>query len=165
MPRRYRRRRINRDKYSHETTNIQSSNISEWSLIPAINQYTMPSYQWSISIVPAVDSQGMRKVKHLTVSFSCAADVVLYYYIVFVPQGYQPQNIAVPTSSSAVTGYAANQFIMGSGVLDFSGGPLRVRSALSRNLNSGDSINIILASPYAFDHAVTAQVSYAITLQ
>ena len=36
---------------------------------------------------------------------------------------------------------------MSSGVLDFSGGPLRIRSKLSRNLNSGDRIALALATP------------------
>ena len=46
-----------------------------------------------------------------------------------------------------ITLYEPNQFVMSSGVLDFSGGPLRIRSKLSRNLNSGDRIALALATP------------------
>ena len=163
MPRRYRYKRYfgNKDKYSHETTNIQTPWMNNWTLVPSTSAEIAPSRQFTIPIIPPTDVQGMRKVKHITASFSCDNKVysnVVYYYIVYVPQGYQPQPVSVPAIGNAVNGYSANQFIMGSGVLDFEGGPCRIRSSLSRNLNSGDSIVLILATVNENDAHLTAQV-------
>ena len=62
--------------------------------------------------------------------------------------------------------YEPNQFVMNCGVADFSGGPLRFTSPVSRNLNSGDKIVLIMtnntADTTAHYHYV---VRYAVTLQ
>ena len=166
MPRRYHRySNKNRDKYSVEQTNITTPNITLWTQVPPATDFEQASYQFSIGVIPPVDTEGMRKIKHLTCSFSNSADTLLYYAIVFVPQGYEPQTLHIASSGNAVNNYSANQFVMSSGVLDFSGGPCRIRSPLSRNLNSGDSIYLILASVLASPTPVNTQVSYAITLQ
>ena len=166
MPRHRRYRRTNRDKYSIEQTNIVSPVLSEWPIFEATQSVESNSRQYSIPILPPVEFEGMRKVKHLTISFSFVQDIPLFYAIVYVPQGYTPQPIHIPSAGNAITQYQANQFVMSSGILDFSGGPCRIKSRLSRNLNSGDSIALILASINASSDAfVFAQVSYAITLQ
>ena len=167
--RRYYKRSSNRDKYSIEQTNFITPGTAEWNTVQASGQTQQASKQFAISIVPPVDEQGMRKIKHLTISMANpeAANEAcpLYYAIVFVPQGYQPQSLAIPAYGYAVNNYQANQFIMSSGVIDFSGGPCRIRSRLSRNLNSGDSIYLILAAILPSDAQFLGQVSYAITLQ
>ena len=166
MPRRYRRHFRNKDKYSIEQTNIVSPVISEWPLFTPTSELESNSRQFAIAVLPPVDFEGMRKVKHLTISFSFIQDIPLFYSIVYVPQGYQPQSLHIPSSGNAISQYDANQFVMSSGILDFSGGPCRIRSRLSRNLNSGDSIYLILAAINSNSDAfVFAQVSYAITLQ
>lgn len=165
MPRRYRRRHFNKDKYSVEQTNIVTPNITNWTQVAASSDFEQASYQFSIQVIPPVMTEGMRKVKHLVASFSNSADTLLYYAIVFVPQGYEPQPIHIPAPGNAVNSYAANQFVMSSGVLDFSGGPCRIRSPLSRNLNSGDCIVLILASVQASPTPINSQISYAMTLQ
>lgn len=171
MPRRYyRRRSANRDRYSIEQTNIVTSQSNTWPLVEASNATLQNSRQFTIPIVPPIDTQGMRKVKHLTLTianFASTADSApLFYSIVYVPQGYEPQPISYPADGYAVNSYSANQFVMSSGVIDFTGGPTRIRSRLSRNLNSGDSIFLILATyPAAPNLTYTAQVQYAITLQ
>ena len=163
--RRYYKRSSNRDKYSVEQTNITTPNITNWTQVPPATDFETTSYQFSIGVIPPIQSEGMRKVKHITASFSNSADTLLYYALVFVPQGYEPQTIHIPSSGNAVNNYSANQFVMSSGVLDFSGGPCRIRSPLSRNLNSGDSIWLILGSVLASPTPVNAQISYAMTLQ
>lgn len=167
MPRTRRYRRTgNRDKYSIEQTNIVSPVLSEWPVVESTSEAESNSRQYAISILPPVTFEGMRKVKHLTISFSFIQDIPLFYAVVFVPQGYTPQPIHIPSAGNAVTQYNANQFVMSSGILDFSGGPCRIKSRLSRNLNSGDSIALILAAINSSTEAfVFAQVSYAITLQ
>ena len=170
MPRKYRsRRHFNRDKYSIEQTTAITPQLSNWSVIDPIDELHQATKQWSIPILSPVDFEGMRKVKHITVSFSNnnQLDTVPFFYaIVYVPQGYDPQPILLPVLGGGSTMYQSNQFVMSSGVLDFNGGPLRVRSPLSRNLNSGDSIYLILATINVDSGAyLMAQISYAITLQ
>jgi len=171
MPRRYyRRRSANRDKYSIEQTNIVTSASESWPPVAAPDATIQASKQFAIPIIPPVDAQGMRKVKHLTVSIANIAEGAdsqpVFYAIVFVPQGYEPQPISYPAAGYAVNNYPANQFVMSSGVLDFTGGPCRIRSPLSRNLNSGDRIYLILAvNSSAPSNDYTAQVQYAITNQ
>ena len=163
----YRRtpRSNNRDKYSVENTVVLTPSSNSWTVVPAVSGVTQSSKQFSIPIVPAADVQGMRKVKHLTLSFSSASDVRLCYVLVYVPEGYDPNPIRVPNLGYATSLYEPNQYVMSSGTLDFSGGPLRIRTPLSRNLNSGDSIHLILAQWDEGNVAVSTNVKYAITLQ
>ena len=152
MVRRYYKRsyRSNKDKYSVENTTIITPSGASWTPVTGDDTTTQDSVQFTQVIVPEADVEGMRKVKHLTLSFSnnsqTAEQIPVLYALVFVPQGYIPNNIRVPVSGSATSMYNPNQFVMSSGVLDFSGGPLRIRTPLSRNLNSGDSIWVILAA-------------------
>ena len=120
-----------------------------------------------VVIVPPTTLQGMRKVKHLTIqmcNFTGLASDVLYWALVYVPQGTSASTIAIDSTSM----YEPNQFVMGCGVFDFVGGPLRINCPLSRNLNSGDNISLIVFSTNGT--AATAAnygyvVKYAITLQ
>ena len=121
------------------------------------------------TIVPATTLQGMRKVKHLTISMADTAGInsnALFWAIVYVPQGTAANTLTVDSSSSL---YEPNQFVMGTGVFDFSAGPLRVHCPLSRNLNSGDSIALIVHCETASGAVDAATfkfvVKYAITLQ
>ena len=169
MHRKYHKRSSGtRDKYSVEHTLIRSPNSAEWATVEA-TPTTVQSKQFYIPIIPPTDVQGMRKVKHLTLSFSNVSEgeqLPVIYAIVYVPQGYAPQPIKIPSLGGAVSMYEANQFIMSTGVLDFSGGPLRIRSRLSRNLNSGDQLVLILSTANAgISSYYTVEVTYAITLQ
>ena len=153
MPKYYKKRyyKGNRDKYSVE----QMAGALE---IPA-------SSQAFSTVVGDTGVQGMRKVKHLTlsVSSSSGADGVVYWALVYKPQGVALNTMNITGTS---TMYEPNQYVMGCGVFDFSGGPLRIRSPLSRNLNSGDSICLIMANPSASVPLIVRYVvQYAITLQ
>ena len=164
----YRRRYTNRDKYSVEQTLIKTPPFNAWTTIEGTD-YTATSQQWSIPIVPPVDFQGMRKIKHLTLSFcnsaSASESEQVSYVVVYVPQGVNPNTIQYPGPGSAVNMYEPNQFVMSQGVLDFSAGPCRIRSPLSRNLNSGDRIILVLASLSATTATLMVSCRYAITLQ
>ena len=169
MSRKYHKRSSgSRDKYSVEHTLIRSPNSAEWGDVPATPS-TVASKQWYIPIIPPTDLQGMRKVKHLTVSFSNVSEgeqLPIVYALVYVPQGYSAQPIRMPPLGGAISMYEANQFIMSTGVLDFSGGPLRIRTRLSRNLNSGDQIVLLLSTANSgIASYYTVEVTYAITLQ
>lgn len=168
----YRRRYVNRDKYSVEQTAIRSNNLNLWTHVEGSGEFTGDSSQWSCVVVPSSSLQGTRKVKHLTFSIanngSQNEDVPLMYTIVYVPQGTPCNPINFPGINSAVNLYEPNQFVMSQGVLDFSAGPARIRCPLSRNLNSGDAIYLILATSYSNQHpsnTYLVSVRYAITLQ
>ena len=61
--------------------------------------------------------------------------------------------------------YEPNQFVMNCGVVDPSAGPIRFTSPVSRNLNDGDSIYLLIRNPLANSISYQAVVRYAITLQ
>ena len=120
----------------------------------------------AVTVVPAASIQGMRKVKHLTVSMANpAASVgggasILYYALVYVPAGTTPSAL----SASDGPMYEPNQYVMCCGVFDFDGGPLRVHCPVSRNLNSGDSVSLLILNPTG-SYGYRYVVRYAVTLQ
>jgi hypothetical protein len=165
MVRRYARRQYwrssNRDKYSVETTA---------GIIATSSTATNGLHQSATAIVPASTIQGMRKVKHITISLTCGDDNPEFYWaIVYVPQGTQPNALFSVTGNVSTIGsmYEPNQFVMNCGVVDPNAGPVRFRSSLSRNLNSGDSIYLIVGKTTG--STSTSQIyfvsRYAITLQ
>ena len=166
MPRRYRRRYFgNKDKYSVEQTVINTPNSNSWELLDAVGTLSA-TRQFVIPVLAPTVTQGMRKVKHFTLTFTSNVDLQpMAYALVYVPEGYNPQRLNLPNGGFATEMYSANQFVISQGILDFSGGPLRIRSNLSRNLNSGDSIYLILATYDGVEAALVASVKYAITLQ
>ena len=147
------RYRGNRDKYSVEHTAFQTS--------------VAAATTTSIVVVPSSNIRGMRKVKHLTISIAGASSGVgVYWALVYCPEGYSPQAFNVPTAENpSVDLYYANQFVMSCGVLDFDAGPQRISTRLSRNLNSGDSIVLLLRSVSGELSGLQGVVQYAITLQ
>ena len=158
----------NREKYSIEQTVIITRDVSNWDSVPGVEGETQTSKQFSQVIVKNTELQGMRKVKHLTLTIcnnnSSLDALPILYAIVYVPEGYSPKDINVPISGNPMSLYEPNQFVMSCGALDFNAGPLRIKSPLARNLNSGDSIYLILASNKSEASGFTINVKYAITL-
>ena len=114
---------------------------------------TSASTTAKVEIVPPTDVEGMRKVKHLTVSLTTAGEdtsesTAFYWALVYVPQGTAPGVINV-TSTGAQSMYEPNQFVMNCGVVDPSAGPIRFTSPVSRNLNDGDSIYLLIRNTLA----------------
>lgn len=170
MVRRYRRAlRSNKDKYSVEHA-FGITPSTGWAEIQAPSDSYQTTWNSVLNVVPSTELQGMRKVKHFTLSFSnrdSAEEIngLMVYALVYVPAGYQAQPIILPAQGTTVGLYDGNQFVLSTGVLDFSGGPLRIRCPLSRNLNSGDSIQLILATTTNGGTQINFNVSFAITLQ
>ena len=154
MPKTYKKKYYGRarDKYSVE----QSAG-----LVATENDGT-----GAVTVVPAASIQGMRKVKHLTVSMANpAASVgggasILYYALVYVPAGTTPGAL----SASDGPMYEPNQYVMCCGVFDFDAGPLRIHCPTARNLNSGDSVSLLILNPTG-SYGYRYVVRYAITLQ
>ena len=157
MPKYYKKKyyyRGGRDKYSVEQ---QAGQLD----IPSASQAFA-------TVVPSTSIQGMRKVKHLTISVagdesvSPGAPGTSYWALVYVPQGTSVNTMSL----SGGTGmYEPNQFVMNCGVFDFSAGPTRISSPVSRNLNSGDSIALIMSNSTATQRNIRYVVRYAVTLQ
>ena len=154
MPKYYKKRfyRGSRDKYSVE----QSAGRLE---IPA-------GAQAYVKVVPDTGIGGMRKVKHLVVSVasnesSTAGVGVSTWALVYVPQGTSVNTLNLSGGDL----YEPNQFVMNCGVVDFSAGPCRFTSPVSRNLNSGDAIYLIMSNSSANAGIIGYTVRYAITLQ
>ena len=175
MRRRYygRRRSYNRDKYSIEHTGVTvpgytAESTNGWTVYEATSS-TAQSIQRAETIVPATSIQGMRKVKHLTISlttFQEGSTPGILYALVYVPEGYDPQPFTIPnTSTVSASLYSANQYIMSSGIIDFNAGPQRISSRLSRNLNSGDRIMLLFSTVSDAGSTLLAEVTYAVTLQ
>ena len=142
-----------RDKYSVEQSVFQTT----------VNA----SSQTANSVVPATTLQGMRKVKHLTVTLgSGTSNDEAIWALVYVPSGTTPSSLQlsqVPSASTAL--YEPNQYVMGCGIVDFSAGPCKFVCPVARNLNSGDQIYLLLANTTTTNPMiVTACVRYAVTL-
>ena len=152
MVRRYRKRSFRgpRDKYSVEQS---AFNLELTSASTTVSQV----------VVPGVNLEGMRKVKHLTVSLQMTTAVGCWWALVYVPQGTSPNALNI-TSGQPL--YEPNQFVMNCGVVDADAGPIRFTSPLSRNLNSGDSIVLLLRPTTSVtSNAANGVVRYAVTLQ
>ena len=93
---------------------------------------------------------------------SCDDQAPIFWALVYVPEGTQPGslNLVSPTA----TLYEPNQFVMNCGISDPTAGPIRFYSPLARNLNSGDTINLLVASRSADTTDVVGTVRYAISL-
>ena len=123
-----------------------------------------------VDIVPATVTEGMRKVKHIMVNLTqiatTNAESNLFWALVYVPQGTTAGALNIATSGATPGSmYEPNQFVMNCGVVDPSAGPIRMSSPISRNLNDGDKITLLIRP--TLDGAATTislVVRYAITL-
>ena len=117
------------------------------------------------SLVPATTLEGMRKVKHLMVNMAPVPDNAgpIYWAIVYVPQGTTPGVLNIDSTAVADM-YEPNQFVMNCGIVDPTAGPIRFSSPVSRNLNNGDSIALLLRQTSTNTMGVDGTVRYAITL-
>lgn len=130
-----------------------------------------------IIVVPSTNTQGMRKAKNFTCTVNITSTVAsavipalpYVWALVYVPAG----TTATAPNVTGVSLYEPNQFVIACGAGDLSSQPLRVFTPLARNLNSGDSVQLVVRFPFAntFDAdtkgklAVQALCRYAITLQ
>lgn len=116
----------------------------------------------SVVVVSPTATEGMRKVKNFTVNLVPQIDThgPVWWALVYVPEGTQPgaMNVTSPTASL----YEPNQFVISCGISDPTAGPIRFYTPLSRNLNSGDAIYLLVANPSEITPFVQGTVRYAI---
>ena len=179
MPRHRRRRvrtvAISRPKYSSE--NVGFSGFIE-------NPGTSPdSYgHLEVPIIPPMDAFGRRKCKYFTLTISALYSdrisggttvqndrPLVYFALVFVPEGTVPNGLNLSSGNNVSSYYEPNQNVIMQGCFD-SKTIYRFRSRLSRNLNSNDSIYLVvrdrLTNGSTTDRIVTQftfTVNYAIS--
>ena len=125
-----------------------------------------------VDIVPATTTEGMRKVKHLTcnltqvVAGGSSAESNLFWALVYVPQGTTAGSLNIATAGATPSSmYEPNQFVMNCGVIDPTAGPIRIYSPISRNLNDGDKISLLIRPTLLMEWLqLSLSVRYAITL-
>nr|QZA75074.1 putative ORF1 [Po-Circo-like virus 51]QZA75077.1 putative ORF1 [Po-Circo-like virus 51] len=141
-PRRSYARAVKPVKYSNETFNASFAYV--WATTPTTSMVTM---------IPAVESLGMRKVKNFTLSITQSptldssntvkAASSFMYALVYLPDGVTANTLSIGNSTAASL-YEPNQNVIASGVCSSSNGQFRLSSRLARNLNSGDRVVLLL---------------------
>lgn len=92
------------------------------------------------NIVPYTTTPGTRKVKNVRLSLQSRTLGTVWYALVYVPEGTEP---SVPATTAE--GYQPSQYVLMQGLLTPEM-PVNARTRLSRNLNSGDRICLVLWS-------------------
>ena len=121
--------------------------------------------QGGSNIVPASTTQGTRTVGHFTITIPVPTDAgSIFWALVYVPQGEQVKSLFATTQAIEGSLYEPNQYVIASGISDANEGPIRIRSAMKRKLQSGDFISLIVGSTNVeyVGQYLNALVSYAI---
>lgn len=143
MPRRYRRKsyRITRPlkavKYSSET------------YAGAANAQFLANGLYKSTAIPQTDVLGTRKCKNFTLTICTKSNetIPMYFALVFVPQGTNASNLNIGTNFAddalvPTSYYEPNQNVIMQGFVD-AAQVYRFKTRLARNLNSGDTIQLI----------------------
>ena len=172
MPRRYTRsgrytRRVKTVKYSNETYNYTGDLL--------VNNAAQKS-NWHQTLITAIDQQGVRKCKNFELSLTGSPfypqaeggtplQMPIFYALVYVPQGTEPSQINIGSPEAPASLYEPNQNVIMSGVWpgDLTA-PFTKKTRLARNLNSGDSIHIVLSCPSLNDNGGAYAKTVAVTL-
>ena len=75
--------------------------------------------------MPFTSVEGMRKVKHITCTLTGGAGVdngFVAWALVYVPEGYAPNTLNFSGGSL----YEPSQFVMATGISDYTAGPVRI---------------------------------------
>lgn len=149
---RYRRRRFYRrkNKYNIETNPGQIV-PTDWAAPADENAFDRTFNQ--VVVLPT-DTEGVRKVKNLTVDIclqayyqtsSTATNGIgsgpIYWALVYVPEGTQP-NYLNETGDL----YQPSQWVLSTGILNLLNGKSRIKTRLAKNLNKGDTIYLCMGT-------------------
>ena len=154
MPRRRRSKRysltrpVKLVKYSNETFSFQS-----------LLTYNAGQDLW-VLVSKSTDILGVRKAKNFTLNLITAGTIPFLFALVFVPEGTQPSPLAVGTTAEGSvlisnSLYNPNQNVIMQGIIaGFQAGPLRYKTRLARNLNSGDEIVLCIKPLVSFPDTI-----------
>lgn len=158
-------RRIKTVKYSNETTNASG----DFTIANTIQNIAMP-------LISPSNVQGTRKCKNFELSLSGSpwaggedvlTDIPLIWALVYVPEGTEPNGIRLGALGNPASCYEPSQNVIMSGIWP---GNLtsnyKVKTRLARNLNSGDSIYLVLRTavnePDGATKTLVVNLNYAI---
>ncbi|ORX75328.1 hypothetical protein BCR32DRAFT_296967 [Anaeromyces robustus] len=98
-------------------------------------------HQFNYTVVPSVDSEGVRKAGKFTINVSIVGNTegILYWALIYVPKGYSAKNFFTEQLANPPL-YEPSTNVLASGMNDTNAGPVRIYSPLFKNLNTGDSI-------------------------
>lgn len=148
MPRRYyRRARYSRPKkkYSWEHANFSNTNGA----VAANNSWTGKAV-----LVSEAGIGGMRKAKNFTLSINVEWDQIMFFALVYVPEGTRPSELNIggvennddPNFPYLTTAsiYEPNQNVILTGIVPANqSNRITYSTRMARNLNSGDSIFLV----------------------
>ena len=105
-------------------------------------------------IVPSSATEGMRKVKHLTVNLTPILDQdggQIWWALVYVPQGTTAGSIQLATTAALSDMYEPNQYVMNCGIVDPTAGPIRfsslsVATSTTETQSSFSSVTLLVAT-------------------
>ena len=169
-------------RYSAETFSTSAQIISDT---------TNSHGQFKIDLIPIVAGNlGTRKVKNFTLRFFCGETEeqtpipetepqewtlvssqrsCVFFFLVYVPEGTLPHDPNIGTGITAVSCYEPNQNVIMSGIID-NQQIYNFKTRLGRNLQSGDTIGLVLLDATTFttegNRVVTPvnfSISYAIS--
>ena len=155
------RRSVSRKGYKRARYSVENVGVN----ITTPEETTNRLHQAGTTIIPPTDVEGVRTVKHLTLSLSTSStgtgNADVWWAIVFVPEGYNANPMFQGSTNLQGSIYEPNQFVMGCGYIDPEAGPIRITSRVARNLQSGDSVALVIGSRLAVVN-YTGVLSYAI---
>lgn len=179
MPRGYRRRyrsyRTGRSKYSNQTTSLvfdtPQAGIEAGETFPSGQDEQQNVYR-GCTIVPATGVYGTRKAKNFDVQITTSAiETPIIAALVYVPQGTLAStlNISQFSPEGPNSLYEPNQNVIGQFIIPAtptgtSQSVSRFKTRLARNLDSGDSIVLVMAPVIGIEPpaSIAATVNYAI---
>ena len=88
----------------------------------------------------------------------------IWWALVYVPQGTSAGGINLATTAALSDMYEPNQYVMNCGIVDPTAGPIRFSSPISRNLNNGDAIVLLVRHTLGGNMDIRGTCRYAITL-
>ena len=146
-------------KYSNETFSFVSTRA-----------YNNGADAW-VMVSKSTEVLGTRKAKNFTLTFTTGANYPFVFALVFVPEGTDPSPIQIGTQITSnylisTSLYNPNQNVILQGIAaGYTGGPIRYKTRLARNLNSGDSVVLVLKPliPYEGNIDICGTVNYAIS--
>lgn len=169
VPRLYKSRYYQGAKYSNETIAFNVGTVTNTVAGTAFPWTEGEPSQCGVTIVPATNVLGNRKVKNFQIKITCTGnDNPIIGCLVYVPEGTNVSKPLVTGMSQSL--YEPNQNVISSFVIpaqcerdaqaditDFNSPVVvNVSSRLARNLNTGDQIKLIFAAPNALRASETA---------
>lgn len=149
--RRYYRGYGKRLRYSNETMTqtgtFNTGNTPNTDITASGNYGVFPPLQ----IIPQAVTQGIRKVKNMSLSIAPmlfdgtgnALQLPVRYALVYVPEGTNPSALQIGAGVNSL--YEPNQNVIMQGSF-LTSNPYRTSTRLARNLNSGDSIYLLMVA-------------------